>query len=87
LTLQGCITCHSVDGSQKIGPSFQGLFGREENFTDGSTLTVDENYIRESILDPGAKIVQGYQNQMVSYEGRLSDDDISDIIEYIKTLD
>ncbi|HKK25661.1 MAG TPA: cytochrome c oxidase subunit II [Gracilimonas sp.] len=87
LTLQGCITCHSVDGSEKIGPTFQGLFGREEVMTDGTTLTVDENYIRESILDPGAKIVQGYQNQMVSYEGRLSDDDISDIIEYIKTLD
>lgn len=87
LTLQGCVTCHSVDGSEKIGPTFQGLFGREEVMTDGTTLTVDENYIRESILDPGAKIVQGYQNQMVSYEGRLSDDDISDIIEYIKTLD
>lgn len=87
LTLQGCITCHSVDGSEKIGPTFQGLFGREEVMTDGTTLTVDENYIRESILDPSAKIVQGYQNQMVSYEGRLSDDDISDIIEYIKTLD
>lgn len=87
LTLQGCITCHSVDGSEKIGPSFQGLWGSERNFENASSLTADENYIRESILDPSAKIVQGYQNQMVSYEGRLSDDDISDIIEYLKTLD
>jgi cytochrome c oxidase subunit 2 len=87
VSIQGCVTCHSVDGSEKIGPSFQGLFGREETMTDGTTLTADENYIRESILNPSAKIVEGYQNQMVSYEGRLSDDDISDIIEYIKTLE
>jgi cytochrome c oxidase subunit 2 len=87
ITLQGCVTCHSVDGSDKIGPTFQGLYDRSETLEDGSTITADENYIRESILDPGAKIVQGYQNQMVSYEGRLSDDDISDIIEYIKTLE
>lgn len=87
LSVQGCVTCHSVDGSDKIGPSFKGLWGKDEQLSDGSTVTVDENYLRESILDPGAKIVQGYQNQMVSYEGRLSDDDISDIIEYIKTLE
>ncbi len=87
ISVQGCVSCHSTDGSEKIGPSFKGLYGREETMTDGSTIVADANYIRESILDPGAKIVQGYQNQMVSYEGRLSDDDISDIIEYIKTLD
>jgi cytochrome c oxidase subunit 2 len=87
VSIQGCVTCHSVDGSDKIGPTFQGLYDRSETMTDGSTITADENYIRESILDPGAKIVEGYQNQMVSYEGRLSDDEISDIIEYIKTLE
>lgn len=87
VTLQGCVTCHSVDGSDKIGPTFKGLYGRDENLTDGSTVTVDDNYIRESILNPAAKIVEGYQNQMASYEGRLSDEEISDIIEYLKTLD
>lgn len=85
--IQGCVTCHSTDGSTKIGPTFQGLFGSEKTFEDGTSTTADENYIRESILDPSAKIVQGFQNQMVSFEGRLSDDDISDIIEYIKTLE
>ncbi|MFN1835323.1 cytochrome c oxidase subunit II [Balneola sp. MJW-20] len=84
--LQGCVTCHSQDGSDLIGPTFQGLWEREERLADGSTITVDENYIRESILDPSAKIVEGYQNQMASYEGRLTDEQISDIIEYIKTL-
>jgi cytochrome c oxidase subunit 2 len=76
-----------VDGSDKIGPTWQGLYGSDRQMEDGSTVTADDNYIRESILDPANKIVEGYQNQMVSYEGRLSDDDISDIIEYIKTLE
>src|SRR5690554_2264000 len=87
VTLQGCNTCHSTDGTRLIGPTFQGLFGSERTFTDGTTATADENYIRESILNPGAKIVDGYQNQMVSYQGRLSDDEISDIIEYYKTIE
>jgi cytochrome c oxidase subunit 2 len=86
-TLQGCQTCHSVDGSSLIGPSFKGLFGSEEQLTDGSTITVDENYLRESILDPGAKIVAGYQNVMSPYAGRLSDEEITNIIEYLKTIE
>lgn len=84
--LQGCTTCHTVDGSKKIGPTWKGIYGHEAEMSDGTTVTVDDNYIRESILNPSAKIVKGFQNQMASYEGRLSDDQISDIIEYIKTL-
>jgi cytochrome c oxidase subunit 2 len=86
VSLQGCATCHSVDGSRLIGPSFKGLWDSQENLTDGSTVTVDENYIRESILNPAAKIVEGYDNVMSSYEGRISDDEITNIIEYLKTL-
>lgn len=85
--LQGCVTCHSQDGSDLIGPTFQGLWNSERNFSNAASVTADENYIRESILNPGAKVVEGYQNQMSSFEGRLSDDEISDIIEYIKTLE
>lgn len=85
--LQGCQTCHSIDGSPMIGPSFQGLWGREEQMSDGTTITVDENYIRESILYPGEKVVAGYDNVMTPYEGRLNDDEISNIIEYLKTLE
>lgn len=55
--------------------------------SDGSTVIVDENYIRESILYPGNKVVAGYQNVMTPYEGRLSDDEITNIIEYLKTIE
>ncbi|MTI88924.1 MAG: cytochrome c oxidase subunit II [Balneolaceae bacterium] len=86
--IHGCTSCHSIDGSDKIGPTLKGLFGKEEQLADGATITVDENYIRESILEPKAKIVAGFENQvMTSFEGRVSDEEISDIIEYIKTLE
>ena len=84
---QGCQTCHSVDGSAGLAPTFKGIFGKDEQLADGSTITIDENYLRESILNPGAKIVAGYQNIMPPYEGILSDDEITNIIEYIKTLE
>ena len=80
----GCKTCHSLDGSQGQGPSFKGLFGRVENLSDGSTVTVDENYIRESIEYPNAKVVQGYSPVMPSYQGTLNDEKINAIIEFIK---
>lgn len=85
--LQGCVSCHSIDGSEMIGPTFQGLWDSERKFENADPVTADANYIRESILVPSAKIAEGYQNLMSSFEGRLSDDEISDIIEYIKTLD
>jgi cytochrome c oxidase subunit 2 len=81
-----CTTCHSTDGSQMTGPTWQGKFGIEQTLADGSTVTVDENYIRESILEPGAKVVEGYPNVMNSYQGQLNDEQINAIIEYIKTL-
>jgi len=87
VSLQGCQTCHSVDGSDLIGPSFKGIWGRDRNLADGSSVTVDENYIRESILYPGEKIAEGYQNVMTPYEGRISDEEITNIIEYLKTID
>ena len=85
-SIQGCNACHTVDGSKLIGPSLQGAWNKEETLTDGSTITVDENYIRESILTPGEKIVTGFSNVMTPYEGIISDEEISALIEYIKTL-
>ena len=83
----GCKSCHSIDGASGIGPTFLGLMGREEVLSDGSKITVDENYIVESIKYPKRKLVQGYSpEQMSSFEGILSDEDISDIITYIKSL-
>ena len=82
----GCQTCHSVDGSEMVGPSWQGIFGEAHEMSDGSSVEVDENYLRESILNPNAKIRAGYQPVMPSYQGQLNDEQINAIIEYIKTL-
>lgn len=81
-----CLACHSVDGTAMSGPTWKGLFGKTESFSDGSTATVDENYVRESILDPGAKIVQGFTNQMTTYRGTVDDEEIAGIIAYLKEL-
>jgi cytochrome c oxidase subunit 2 len=81
-----CFTCHSTDGSPMTGPTFRGLFGKQETMTDGSTVTVDENYLRESILNPQAKIVRGYQPVMPTFRGALRDQQIDAIISYIRTL-
>jgi len=82
-----CNTCHSIDGSKNVGPTFQGLFGRNEIMTDGTAITVDENYIRESVLSPLAKQVTGYDPVMPTYQGILKDVDIDGLIAYIKSLD
>ena len=82
----GCKMCHSVDGSRGIGPSFRGIWGREEHLADGKTIKVDEEYIHESILEPQAKIVAGFAPVMPTFKGKLSDDDIHGIIEWMKTL-
>lgn len=81
-----CASCHSADGSELTGPSWQGKFGSQEQLTDGSSVTVDETYIRESIVEPNAKVVEGYGQVMPSYQGQLNDEQINAIIEYIKTL-
>jgi cytochrome c oxidase subunit II len=85
-TQQGCDTCHTVDGTPKIGPTWKGLFGKSESFADGSTHQVEENYLRESMMDPTAKVVKGFAPSMPTYKGKLSDKDIDGLIEYIKTL-
>lgn len=85
-TQKGCNACHSVDGSSGVGPTFKGIYGRVEEMESGETITVDENYLRESILEPQAKLVKGYQPVMPSFKGILSDDEITSVIEYIKSL-
>lgn len=85
-TSKGCIGCHSVDGSQGVGPSWQGLFGHEVTLADGSTVVADEAYLRESILNPGAKVVEGFQNIMPSFEGQLTDAELNALIAFIRSL-
>lgn len=85
-TRRGCAGCHSVDGSRLVGPSWKGLYENNREFADGSSVVGDDNYIRESIVNPKAKIVAGYADQMPTYAGQLSDEQINALIEYIKTL-
>ena len=83
---KACVTCHSIDGTPGVAPSFLGKFGTIEKLADGSEIEVDENYLRESILNPQAKIVQGYQPVMPTYQGVLKDRQIDALIAYIKSL-
>jgi cytochrome c oxidase subunit 2 len=83
---KGCNACHSVDGTVVVGPSFKGLVGHDVELEGGSTVTADENYIRQSILEPQSQVVKGFQPVMPSFKGILTDDDISSLIAYMKTL-
>ncbi len=85
-TSKGCAQCHTADGSAGIGPTFQNLFGYEMPMRDGSRARADENYIRESILNPGARIHAGFDNVMPSYQGRISDLEIRALIEWMKSI-
>jgi cytochrome c oxidase subunit 2 len=81
-----CLACHSIDGSQLVGPTWKGLYGTEEELEDGSTVPVDEAYIHESIIDPMAKITKGYPPSMPPFGGMLTEEQINDIIAFIKSL-
>lgn len=90
LKQNACITCHSLDGSKIVGPSFKGVFGKQEVvITDGQerTITIDEEYLKRSIYEPNADLVKGYNpGLMISYKELLSEEDVQKVIEYIKTL-
>lgn len=83
---KGCITCHSIDGSANTGPTFKGDFGNIRKFEGGGQATIDENFIRESILNPRAKVALGYQPVMPTYQGLLKDREIDALIAFIKSL-
>jgi mono/diheme cytochrome c family protein len=80
----GCASCHGANGQGGVGPTFEGLYGREVELDDGSTVTADDAYLRESITDPSAKIVDGYALPMPTND--LSDDEIDQVISFIAEL-
>lgn len=81
----GCLGCHTVDGSANQGPTWLGLYGSQVQLADGSVVTADDAFITESILQPQAKIVAGFETvQMPVYE--FSEEQLADIIAYIGTL-
>lgn len=98
----GCAGCHTVDGTVKVGPTWQGIYGREEALTDGTTVVVDDDYIRHSIIAPNDQIVAGFNPNVMpqDYEQRINDlqaailadegaelDVIADLIAFMQTLD
>ena len=86
-TAKGCNACHSLDGAVRTGPTFLKVFGREGKLKGGVSYKVDENYIRESILNPLAKVVEGYAPAMPSFDGQLTEAQIGHIIAFLKTVD
>ena len=81
----GCFACHSLDGSQVVGPTWQGLWGSEKTMDDGSTVVVDENYVIESVREPTAKMVEGFAPVMIPYDADVvSDAALADLIEFLR---
>lgn len=79
-----CMTCHSIDGSDGIGPTLKGILGRSVKLKGGGTAIADEAYLRESILKPEVKIVDGFDDVMPKPE--LTDEELKQILDYLKTL-
>ncbi|MGA7925051.1 MAG: cytochrome c oxidase subunit II [Candidatus Sulfotelmatobacter sp.] len=81
----GCSTCHRSD-AQGRGPNLQGVFGKPVQLEDGRTVNADENYLRECILDPGAKRVKGFQPIMPTFQGLVSEEQVNALVAYIKSI-
>ena len=82
----GCVGCHSIDGAPMTGPTWFQLYGSNVPLADGSSAIADDAFISESILDPNAKIVEGFPSPSVMPPYALTDEEIANLIAYIKTL-
>lgn len=83
---QGCLKCHSVDGSPHIGPTWLDMYGRQVRLTDGKTIVANETYLTESMMDPLAKLTAGFQGVMPTYQGRIQPPEVAALLEYIRSL-
>jgi cytochrome c oxidase subunit 2 len=81
----GCITCHRADARGR-GPNLVGVFGKPVALEDGRTLTADENYIRQCILNSRGQVVKGFPAIMPVFQGLLSEDQVNSLVAYIKSL-
>jgi cytochrome c oxidase subunit 2 len=81
----GCSTCHRSD-VQGRGPNLQGVFGHPVQLEDGRTVTADENYLRECILDPGSKRLKGFQPIMPTFQGLVNEEQVNALVAYIKSM-
>ena len=82
----GCASCHGANGEGGRGPTLAGIFGKNQPLQTGESVRVDENYIRESILNPQAKIVAGFGPIMPTFQGQVSEDQIMQLVAFIKSL-
>lgn len=85
-TKLGCVACHTMDGTIKIGPSFKGVYGKMEQFSDGTSMKIDDNYIKTKLLEPQRHTAKGYAPVMPTFQGRVSEREISGLIAFIKSL-
>jgi cytochrome c oxidase subunit 2 len=83
---QGCLKCHSVDGTRHIGPTWAALYMRPEKLANGKQVVADEAYLTRSMMDPGGEIVAGFQNVMPTYQGKMTPPEVASVVEYIKSL-
>jgi cytochrome c oxidase subunit 2 len=83
---QGCTSCHTPDGSRSTGPSWLGLAGSEVQLDSGKTVTADDAYLSEAILNSRREVVQGYANIMPVYENEISEDELADLLAYLNDL-
>lgn len=81
---RGCTTCHTANGDPSTGPTWKGIWGTNVTLEDGTTVTVDRDYIARAVRDPQAEIVEGFTVQMPTFD--LSDDEIADLVAYIESL-
>ncbi|MDD2797062.1 MAG: cytochrome c oxidase subunit II [Bacteroidales bacterium] len=90
LEKNGCVACHSIDGSKSVGPTFKGIYGTSVDVTiDGKPqkVTVDDKYIKSSIYDPNKEVVTGYvPGMMKSYKDIIKENEVKEISDYLKTL-
>jgi cytochrome c oxidase subunit II len=81
----GCVMCHRADTPGR-GPNLVGIYNKPVQLEDGRTVIADENYIRESIMEPNAKVVKGFRPIMPTLQGQISDDQLNELVAYVKSL-
>ena len=84
---KGCVSCHTVDGTPKIGPTLKGVYGSMVRVVGGPPLEANDDYIRQSLLEPDFRVVEGFESvRMPTFKGQLKDHEIDELIQYLKTL-